>query len=93
LRERSPLVPVLLPVETVRRTVVSELSARLGMPVTIRGDIAVAVIPQLSIRLNDVRFGEGDAGTANRRPAPTRWWARCACSRCCSAASRCRTTR
>lgn len=57
------LVPVLLPVEKVRRTVVAELSERLGMPVAIRGDIAVSVIPQLSIRLGDVRFGENDAGT------------------------------
>lgn len=57
------LVPLLLPVETVRRTVVTELSDRLGMPVSIRGDIAVSVVPQFSIRLSDVHFGVGDVAT------------------------------
>lgn len=44
--------------EAVRRTVVSELSQRLGMPVTIRGGVTLTVLPQLSVRLDDVRFGE-----------------------------------
>lgn len=57
------LVPKLLPTESVRRTVVAELSQRLGTPVTIRGDIAISVLPQLSVRLGDVRFGDTEPGT------------------------------
>ena len=38
------LVPKLLPTESVRRTVVAELSQRLGTPVTIRGDSAPAKV-------------------------------------------------
>ena len=54
------LVPMMLPAESVRRTVVAELSQRLGMPVTIQGDVAVSVLPQLAVRLGDVRFGVAD---------------------------------
>lgn len=62
------LVPRLLPAETVRRTVVGELSQRLGVPITIRGDITVSVLPQLSVRLGDVVFGD-DEGSAVEPPA------------------------
>ncbi|WP_163414063.1 hypothetical protein, partial [Escherichia coli] len=40
------LVPALLPSETVRQAVVSELSRRLGVPVTISGAVSVSVLPQ-----------------------------------------------
>lgn len=53
------LVPTLLPSEAVRRTVVQELSGRLGLPVTVAGAVSVQVFPQLLVRLEDVRIGEG----------------------------------
>lgn len=52
------LVPLLLPTETVRATTTTELSQRLGLPVAIRGGITLSVFPQLSVRLDDVRFGD-----------------------------------
>jgi AsmA protein len=55
------LIPILLPTEAVRRTVVAELVQRLGMPVTISGPISISVLPQLSVRLEDVSFGDPGA--------------------------------
>ncbi|WP_439574228.1 AsmA family protein [Phreatobacter sp.] len=53
------LVPSLMPSEAVRQTVARELSGRLGLPVTIAGTVSVHVFPQLLVRLEDVRIGEG----------------------------------
>ncbi|MGL4290988.1 MAG: AsmA family protein [Phreatobacter sp.] len=53
------LVPALLPAESVRDAVVSELSRRLGVPVTIAGPVSVSVLPQLSVQLDGVTIGAG----------------------------------
>ena len=57
------LVPLLLPTETVRETTTAELTQRLGLPVAIRGGITLSVFPQLSVRLDDVRFGDETQGS------------------------------
>lgn len=53
------LVPALLPAEGVRDAVVTELSRRLGVPVTISGPVSVSVLPQLSVQLDGVTIGTG----------------------------------
>ncbi len=57
------LLPRLLPTDRVRETATAELAQRLGMAATIRGAVTLSVFPQLSVRLDDVHFGEeGGAG-------------------------------
>lgn len=57
----TALVPALLPGEAVRRDVAAELTRRMGLPVTIAGPVSISVVPQLSIRLDDVRMAEAGA--------------------------------
>jgi AsmA protein len=52
-------VPVLLPAETVRSSVVRELGERLGVPVSITGPVSISVLPQLAVRLDGLTIGSG----------------------------------
>lgn len=54
------VVPRLLPVETVRRTIVQELSQRLGVPVAVTGPVTVTILPQLAVHLEAIRIGAPD---------------------------------
>lgn len=59
------VVPVMLPAEQVRAAVAAEMGERLGAPVTITGAVSVSVLPQLSVRLDGVRIGEGSEPQAS----------------------------
>lgn len=53
------LVPTLLPADAIRRAVEQQLSERLGLPVRVAGPATVQVFPQLAVRLEDIRIGQG----------------------------------
>jgi len=58
------IIPAVVPIDTYKKEIESQVTAATGRPFAINGDVSVSVIPNVALEVNDVAFGNAEGGRA-----------------------------